>query len=54
MDVSLFLSRISFNLAYVMKCDLRKFEYSEKVHFCLVTYFKKVKLSYILDSLHVK
>ncbi len=52
MDVSLFLSRISFNLAYVMKCDLiiqvhlRKFEYGEKVKKILVT-FQKVKLSYI-------
>ncbi len=52
MDVSFFLSRISFNLAYVMKSDLiiqvhlRKFEDGEKVIFFLVT-FQKVKLSYI-------
>ncbi len=32
---------------------LKKFEYREKVIF-FVTYLKKVKLSYILDSLHVK
>ncbi len=31
----------------------QKIEYGEKMHFFLVT-FQKVKLSYILDSLHVK
>ncbi len=40
---------------YVTKVQvhLKKLEYCEKVHFFMVT-FQKVKLSYILDSLHVK
>ncbi len=36
-----------------IQVHLNKLECCEKVHFFLVT-FKKVKLLYILDSLHVK
>ncbi len=36
-----------------VQVHLQKLAYREKVHFLIVT-LKKVKLSYILDSLHVK
>ncbi len=37
------------HLYVYIQVHLQKFEYGEKVHF-----HSKVKLSYILDSLHVK
>ncbi len=37
-----------------IQVHLNELECREKVHFFLYKLFQKVKLSYILDSLHVK
>ncbi len=41
-------------LSINIQVHLNKLECREKVNFFLVKLFQKVKLSYILDSLHVK
>ncbi len=50
--------RVDDQLNLLSQCEhiqvhLNKLECREKVHFFVVT-FQKLKLSYILDSLHVK